>query len=522
MSFFHVYNRNYLNVTFYSPSLEEAVKQLYNNILDCLKRKMPINISEYVIDQYHMDSVVSTYNVLFDICIVLFNDRNRINTSDLFPQFSIFAVRMNEYIKTGSLNEHVSEYQAQSHACDAMNFLKKIHPVHSGELSNKAIGFKPPVIQNNIPSATTLFANNISLNTETNSQPSNIPNPNLVMKEAKNESNPNLVMKDTKNESNPNLVVSSTTPNFTQLNDKKINKQSTSQPVRSNSIMNHPVMKDKPATIPTTANKVVAPITDTSRRNDIMNVFESDKKVYKLIKSDIENEKISQSEIHPSFAPKYMIFKVLDSRKNINFESNDNLKEEYKLFNEMYSLCVTKPKETKNKPYVPHNYDYKSVAEKEKYVKQFGITVKEFEDKYVNGLENDSDSDNEDNFLHKKFNKDTSTFGGLSANNTIPVVAQKKPFVPLKEIELDQFEKRNSNTSYLTASEDNSDTDSDSGSCTDTDSDTDVDSEEEIKTMKKILTDVVDYAVNSTLEKKKRLDNVDEDFLKARKETFGF
>uniref|UniRef100_A0A6C0LSK1 Uncharacterized protein n=1 Tax=viral metagenome TaxID=1070528 RepID=A0A6C0LSK1_9ZZZZ len=125
--------------------------------------------------------------------------------------------------------------------------------------------------------------------------------------------------------------------------------------------------------------------------------FESDKRSYFLIKSDINCGKIKIDEINPMFTKKYLILKVLDSRNQLNEKFNDNITEEKQLFDALFSACAENEDDkcieiVQNNPnsiYIPHNYEYMSDKLKENYAHKFKLTRNEFEEKYIKCMDND-------------------------------------------------------------------------------------------------------------------------------------
>ena len=67
-------------------------------------------------------------------------------------------------------------------------------------------------------------------------------------------------------------------------------------------------------------------------RDELLNIFQSDKISYTKIKMDVDMGKIEVSEIFPSFISKYLVFSILENRKDIDFSSNNNIDNEYDLF----------------------------------------------------------------------------------------------------------------------------------------------------------------------------------------------
>nr|QZX43313.1 hypothetical protein [Mimivirus sp.] len=90
-----------------------------------------------------------------------------------------------------------------------------------------------------------------------------------------------------------------------------------------------------------------------------------------------------------------MIFKLLETRNCLNLSNDENIKEEYKLFNELYQLDNDDSPEDNiiSKVYVPHNYHYMTISQKENHAKNYGLTIEEFENKFLQGCCDDTSVD---------------------------------------------------------------------------------------------------------------------------------
>lgn len=133
--------------------------------------------------------------------------------------------------------------------------------------------------------------------------------------------------------------------------------------------------------------------------NQKLKIFDSDKRSYIKIKQDLEKNNIDQNDIHPCFVLKYNIFKILEGRKSIDFMSNDNIRKELELFQELYDECDDNSddendKNIPQKVYIPHNYNFMDDDKKEEYAKKYKMTKKQFEDKYIKCMMQDDIIDN--------------------------------------------------------------------------------------------------------------------------------
>ncbi|AAV50477.1 hypothetical protein [Acanthamoeba castellanii mimivirus] len=150
--------------------------------------------------------------------------------------------------------------------------------------------------------------------------------------------------------------------------------------------------------------------------------FRGDKLTFKYMKKDIDSGVLKPENINPMFSLKYMIFKILDSRLAIDFNSDQNIQQEYVLFNELFKECVDNNEDNKNNMdneedsdesdiesdsdlddsksqniEIPYKYFYLPVEEKESIAKKYGLNVSEFEDKYINKSNNKIQSINQEN-----------------------------------------------------------------------------------------------------------------------------
>jgi hypothetical protein len=91
-------------------------------------------------------------------------------------------------------------------------------------------------------------------------------------------------------------------------------------------------------------------------------IFENDKNVYFMLKSDIEKEKIKEDDISIFFKKKYPVFKFMDDQNILNKE--DEYLHYKKYYNQIYE---TESSTVEKKEYIPHNYHYLDPNEQEKY-----------------------------------------------------------------------------------------------------------------------------------------------------------
>lgn len=212
------------------------------------------------------------------------------------------------------------------------------------------------------------------------------------------------------------------------------------------------------------------------RRNEKFKMFESDKGSYIKIKKDIDSGLIKASEVHPFFALKYQIFKLLESRKVINFSKNDNIVDEYKLFRELYEECDednqknNKKCDPVKKVYIPHNYQYMTDTDKELYANKYNLTKTQFEEKYINTMFDDGLDDFLDENPNMSNNITISTKESVVNNTDKSIVNNTKESVTNNTNELVMSDTNESNVDKNSMSVDSDDSNSDSDS-DDSDSD---------------------------------------------------
>lgn len=173
--------------------------------------------------------------------------------------------------------------------------------------------------------------------------------------------------------------------NYTNLDDKRINIKS-SQNLKENIHSKFDEMEhanDNKISFSNTKNEIAS-------RIDQIKKFESDKYSYSLIKNDMEKGLTDEEKIHPDFMVKYQIFKILESRKTIDLNTNKNIVDEYSKFIDMYQAYLENECDNKleispqKNVYVPHNYNYLVEEEKEQYAKKYQMSRQQFENEYVN------------------------------------------------------------------------------------------------------------------------------------------
>ena len=120
--------------------------------------------------------------------------------------------------------------------------------------------------------------------------------------------------------------------------------------------------------------------------------FISAKESYVKITEDIKKGKMSVDLIPPFFIKSFVAIETMDIKKDINFESDENLPREYSVYLDMIESMadseeVCEPQ--KQKIYVPPKWNYMNDTEKASYANKYNMTISQFES--VMTHENDSD-----------------------------------------------------------------------------------------------------------------------------------
>lgn len=101
---------------------------------------------------------------------------------------------------------------------------------------------------------------------------------------------------------------------------------------------------------------------EKERQQERRNKYDANKYAYKKMKIDIMNGKLSEDKISDLFIKEYPVYKFMDQKELLDKE------DEYiiylKLYNEMYP---EENKDTSKEGYVPHNINYLSEEEQDKY-----------------------------------------------------------------------------------------------------------------------------------------------------------
>ena len=93
------------------------------------------------------------------------------------------------------------------------------------------------------------------------------------------------------------------------------------------------------------------------RNEEKIRVYNNDILIYKKIKEQIKQKIINYNQIPELFIVKYNIFTVLE---------NDNMINNYDIFNELCEAYIKKTTIPINKDYIPHNINYKPELNEEK------------------------------------------------------------------------------------------------------------------------------------------------------------
>lgn len=165
-------------------------------------------------------------------------------------------------------------------------------------------------------------------------------------------------------------------------------------------------------------------------------VFRHDKKVYRLIKEDIENGKINEDDIPVLFESKYPIFEFMDSNDMITL-NDEHDEHEFMSYCEFYDDAYPEIKEEQNKQseYVPHNLHYLPEEEQKKYA-----AIKDKQTDIIGDFL-------ERNTKQKMPEKEDSSYGSLDSDTDIfknPEPQKVKVYASVDDI-LNQVDNQNDN-----------------------------------------------------------------------------
>ena len=116
------------------------------------------------------------------------------------------------------------------------------------------------------------------------------------------------------------------------------------------------------------------------REEESKRIFQSDKDVYKKIRTNIKEGKFNEDKIPELFNKKYPIFKFMDENELLDKD------DEYSLYLSFFEEIYPSKKKNNNESYIPHDINYRSKEEQDAYIR----------------LECNQCSDEIEDFLYKK------------------------------------------------------------------------------------------------------------------------
>ncbi len=366
-------------------NLDDLIYELYS----ILYRISNIEQSDIQIVCYSMGIPVTVLNIDYQNGLILYNNENRIKISSILPECTASDTFIAK--KFDHVDKNISVTAVSSKPSP---FCTKIYDSRVSTM-NRAI---PNISCSPIP--------NISCNSISNINCNSIPNitscqiPNITTETHHDTPIQNKIWSHTTNNND-----TTKTRHNNLLNKAKIAQQS----VINNKIIHKPKKAAFDEDFEAEKERIRNEKILQNKSNEKFRIFESDKKSYQLIKQDILNDKLRSDEINPIFALKYDIFKLLEIRNSINFESNDNISEEYNIFMELYDECVNTEDDDKKSNanvYIPPNYNYMSDEKKNEYAKKYKMTRRQFEEKYINCMHDDTNDDIE-SFMEKMVQSNT-------------------------------------------------------------------------------------------------------------------
>lgn len=314
------------------------------------------DLSEIRITYYYMDVPVTIFKIGYNKGLVIYNDENYIRAYSISPQHAVVDLAYCKIIENNKSNMEI---------------------------------IKNPFLDN-----VNIYENKNSKNVDKNN---------------------NSIAVDTKETKNNNIR------HKTFLEKAKIKTQEKTEKIAKYNDNKNVKKQEETKQQPQENIKELKLVNDMQPKEKIR-IFESDKTCYTKIKHDIEKGSIKIENINPCFKVKYLVFKVLESRNSINFTNNDNINAEFDLFNTLYDECNKNSQEkccSKQKIYIPHNYQYMSNDKKEEYARKYKMTLKQFEDKYINGIIDDDLIENHINKIPKTHEKqDVASDGDASSSDS--------------------------------------------------------------------------------------------------------
>ena len=112
---------------------------------------------------------------------------------------------------------------------------------------------------------------------------------------------------------------------------------------------------------------------DKDRMNEKRKEFDSDITTYSRIKDHIVQGSLSEDAVPILFADKYPVFKFMEENQLLNKDDS------FVVFTELFDKMYDTPQDTAAKDYVPHNINYLSKEEQDKYKnKQHSDKIEDF------------------------------------------------------------------------------------------------------------------------------------------------
>lgn len=138
-------------------------------------------------------------------------------------------------------------------------------------------------------------------------------------------------------------IIESINKKLKELSARQIVEKSTDQPIERQE-----ESPEKPKEIPEKPKESPIELQKKDKQNEKLNIFNSDKESYKMIKEDLASGKIS--EVPELFSQKYEVFEVMEEEGVLGADN------EFDVFIELFE--EVKDDAPSDEPYVPHNVNY--------------------------------------------------------------------------------------------------------------------------------------------------------------------
>lgn len=346
---------NSTNVSEPYGNLADVFPQLYDRIIKLSRSINSCNLSMgdlktmlrgVTIESVYLSVPITNYTIEYDNGLVMYNEHCVIRVTSLFPQLVVFDKLLADLVK-----DTKTCTVARSPTADPSNKpWRSRSPDPSPPPPNKPKPWKP---QSSVPKRPTKSV---------------LPEPIV------DEKPPKLGLKS-RQQQIPKKPLTSVLPQPV-ANERPVEKD-----LAKDEKKNHK-MTEADELFELEKEKKRNEVIEQNRENEKYRIFENDKKAFVQIIKDVNDGLLSQDDIHPCFVAKYVVFSILKGRDCINFENNNNLKEEYGIFMDLFQNLEYEDPESgqaSSSVHIPHNYLFMSDAEKAECAERNNMTREELE-----------------------------------------------------------------------------------------------------------------------------------------------